>query len=130
MRPSRIILTLAAALALSGCGRGFFTAHGTVASEGTRRNTWRSTPQGCTRDPFDGLPADKSQSIATLLWADPATRDPKIDNRDTAPDAPMRLAFSHANPASDVPNSACHKPLRSFASLTSVRWPCVRTVSA
>ena len=54
--------------------------------------TWRSTPDACTRDPFDGRPLSESDSIATLLWEDPSLHDPNRDqNRPKAANAPLRL---------------------------------------
>lgn len=49
------------------------------------------SPQGCTRDTFDGRPPGQSTSVLTLLWSDPGKRDGKLDNTTVAPDAPMRV---------------------------------------
>ena len=96
-RPALLLLLL-----LCGCNRGFFTASGSVASTGrTYRNDWKSTPQGCTRDPFDAQPGSHTSSILTFVWQDPGARNPLVDNRTAAPDAPMRLGFyrSSTSPA-------------------------------
>jgi hypothetical protein len=101
MRPHpSLVLGVAFLLGVTGCWREPFRAQGTLASDGPGRTyRWRSTPQGCTRDPFDGLPPNRSKSIVTLLWQNPGVRDPKLDNRDTAPDAPLRLDFSRTDSA-------------------------------
>ena len=84
-------LPLLACLALTSCNR-YFSANGTLASSGGDLGTWRWTPQGCSRDAFDGLPAGASSSVVTFLWNDPGVRDPLRDlHRATAPDVPMRL---------------------------------------
>jgi hypothetical protein len=83
-------LPLMACLALTGCR--YFAASGDVASSGGDLGAWRSSPEGCSRDPFDGLPQGKSRSVLVFLWNDPSERDPLRDlHRPTAPDAPMRL---------------------------------------
>ena len=74
-----------------GCQSDTFTEHGSLRSEGNYRNTWQWHPQGCSRDPFDGLPVGQSRSIATLLWANPGLRNSKLSNKDHSPDAPLRL---------------------------------------
>jgi hypothetical protein len=87
-------LALLACLALAGCGR-YFSASGTVASSGGDLGVWRQTPEGCSRDPFDGLPAAESSSVLSFLWNDPSVRDPLRDlHRSTAPDFPMRLELA------------------------------------
>jgi len=98
--PLRAAATLlAASLALTGCNR-YFAAKGVVASPEGHLGAWSSTPQGCTRDPFDGLPISQTSSILTFLWEDPGTYDPlRGPHRLTAPDAPMRLTLAHAGPA-------------------------------
>ena len=97
-RPSLVLLALAITAGLIGCGPPGFRAHGEVASAGPDdRDNWRSPPQGCSRDPFDSLPPDKSKSILTFVWEDPGMRDPKVDNTWAAPDAPMRLEFSRSD---------------------------------
>ena len=74
-----------------GCKRDAFTEHGSVRSRGNYRNTWQWHPQGCTRDPFDGLPVGESKSIATLLWAPPGLHKSLHGDQSNAPDAPLRL---------------------------------------
>ena len=93
---SGLVLGLALLLAATGCQTDTFTEHGTMRSVGNYRNTWQWHPQGCTRDPFDGLPIGKSRSILTLLWENPGYRDPKLANPNHAPDAPLRLEFMPA----------------------------------
>ena len=90
-----IVLTLVA-LALTGCSGGFFAEKGTLESVGTSHNTWKYRPQGCTRDPFDGQPVGKSRSIVTLLWGNPALRNPHFGPPGQTPDAPLRLEFMPA----------------------------------
>jgi hypothetical protein len=92
----RKALPICIVLVLSGCNRDFFQAHGMLASRGSRIGSWSSTPEGCTRDPFDGLPPDQTTSIVTLLWEDPGIRNPLVNNRTSAPDAPSRLGFSRS----------------------------------
>jgi hypothetical protein len=95
----RRLLLIVAALLLTGCNSTAFHATGAVANDvPVLRDAFRSVPQGCTRDPFDGRPAGQSTSIAAFVWEDPGIRDSAVDNRDTAPDAPMRLEFSHLSP--------------------------------
>jgi len=84
---------LAVLLAITGCRSEFFSESGTMASVGNYRNTWQWHPQGCTRDPFEGLPIGKSKSILTLLWENPGLRDSSLANPGSAPDAPLRLEF-------------------------------------
>ena len=83
------IACFAVCIVTAGCGRYFF-ASGKVASSGGDMGAWRSTPQGCSRDPFDGLPPGASSSVLTFLWNDPAVRDPLRDQH-RVPDTPMRL---------------------------------------
>ena len=68
-----------------------------MASHGGALGTWRTTPEGCTRDPFDGLPASESTSVLTFLWDDPGIRDPLRDlHRPTELDLPLRLQVARA----------------------------------
>jgi hypothetical protein len=95
----RTLLALALALVAgtTGC-QPSFRANGNVSSAGPAgKDNWRSAPQGCTRDAFDGLPPDKTRSIVTFLWEDPGMREPKMQNWWVAPDSPMRLEFSRAD---------------------------------
>ncbi len=83
-------------LALTSCYRYVFAAHGTVASNGGTLGPWNSKPQGCSRDPQDGLPIGQSATLFTFLWEDPASHDPaREQNRAIAPDAPKRLDLTH-----------------------------------
>ncbi len=82
-------------LAGGGCDRHFFRAQGFVASEGGALGVWRSTPEACTRAPFDGRPPGESESIVTLLWEDPSLHDPMRDqHRAKAQNAPLRLELA------------------------------------
>jgi hypothetical protein len=92
---------LALLLIATGCRSNSFSEHGTMRSEGNYRNTWQWHPQGCTRDPFDGLPIGKSRSILTLLWENPGFRYPRLANPNFSPDAPLRLEFMPARDGSD-----------------------------
>ena len=95
MSASRWAVAGLAMACLLGCDQRFFSARGSVASSGGRLGNWHSTPEGCSRDPFDGKPAADSASVATFLWEDPSVHDPDRDkNRYKAPDAPMRLEIS------------------------------------
>jgi len=89
-------VALAMLLAATGCNSEFFSERGTMTSAGSWRNTWRWHPQGCTRDPFDGLPLGKSKSIVTLVWMDAGARDPSLANSNTSPDFPLRLEIESA----------------------------------
>ena len=93
---SRRGLWTIAILALTGCSNGFFAEKGSMQSVGPYPNTWKHKPQGCTRDPFDGLPVGKSKSILTLLWANPGLRDPLFGPPGHSIDAPLRLEFEPA----------------------------------
>jgi len=75
----------------TGCRPKIFSVHGGLRSQGSFRNTWQWRPQGCSRDPFDGLPTGESKSIATFLWAHPGLRKQMIGEQSGAPDAPLRL---------------------------------------
>ncbi len=81
-------------LGIVGCGPQTFSAKGTIASEGDRINTWRTRVEGCTRAPFDALPAGQTRSTLTFVWQDPASRDQTLDMFHNPPDFPMRLEFS------------------------------------
>ena len=83
-------------LVATGCNSDAFTEQGALRSQGNFRNTWQWHPQGCTRDPFDGLPVGKSKSIVSLLWENPGLRDIKLANPNWSPDAPLRLDFEPA----------------------------------
>jgi len=85
------VASLSLLLLATGCRPDHFTEHGNLRSQGNFRNTWLWHPQGCTRDPFDGLPVGQSRSIATLLWANPGLRNSKLSNPNHSPDAPLRL---------------------------------------
>jgi hypothetical protein len=86
-------------LALAGCNKDF-AVKGAVTSPRGHLGNWSSTPLGCTRDPFDGLPISESTSVLTFVWQDPSIHDPlRGPHRFRAPDAPMRLAVSHDGPA-------------------------------
>jgi hypothetical protein len=91
MRPLGILAI--AALVVTGCSSGFFTERGTMRSDGSYLNTWKWHPQGCTRDPFDGLPVSKSKSILTLVWGSPALGDAHFFRNGHSRDAPLRLEF-------------------------------------
>jgi hypothetical protein len=90
---------LCSCLALTGCNK-YFAARGIVSSPEGHLGAWSSTPPGCTRDPFDGLPISETSSVLTFLWQDPSIYDPlRGPHRFTAPDAPMRLTLSRAGTA-------------------------------
>ena len=78
LRPAA--LAFAALSCLAGCTHHFFTAQGTLGSEGSGPlGTWRSTPLGCSRDPVDASdvlpPGAPAQTVATLLWDDMVSRE-------------------------------------------------------
>lgn len=85
------VASLSLLLLATGCRSDHFTQHGNLRSQGNFRNTWQWHPQGCTRDPFDGMPVGQSRSIATLVWANPGLRNSKLSNPNNSPDAPLRL---------------------------------------
>jgi hypothetical protein len=86
-------VALCGSLALSGCGQRFFTAEGVVASDGGSLGVWRATPEGCSRDPFDGRVGADSRSVLTFLWDDPRKHNVKIDAKGWT-DAPLRLEIA------------------------------------
>ena len=91
-----MLAATALVLGAGGCERRFFRATGYVASQGGVLSNWRSTPMGCSRDPLDGLPRGRSQTIAMFVWEDPSMHDPNRDqDRAWAPDAPLRLELAH-----------------------------------
>ncbi len=92
MKAAALLLAL---LGLTGCSH-YFHATGTLASDGGEIGTFRSTPEGCSRDPADGLPASMSSTVLTFLWEDPAVRDIRLrdNHRQAAPNAPLRLEIS------------------------------------
>ena len=88
---------LALLFAVAGCKRSF-TSQGSIASQGSGINTWHAQFQGCTRAPFDALPAGQTRSILTFIWQDPGIRDPAMDHHLLDhPDFPMRLEFSRSD---------------------------------
>jgi|GEM_PF-1636506 len=89
------VLVAFATLAMVGCERDFFHASGTLGSEGGTLGTWRSTPNGCSRDALDGMSMDATKTVATFLWEDPLVHDsdPNL-HRWTIPDRPSRLDLS------------------------------------
>ncbi len=96
MKGIGLSVAVIALFGLTGCGPPSFSATGFVSSEGGPLGVWKSQPQGCSRDPFDGAAPARTTSILTFLWDDPAVRDPLRDlHRFTAPDAPMRLELAH-----------------------------------
>lgn len=91
-RAASLLLLLVAV----GCNSDTFTEQGAMRSQGNYRNTWQWHPQGCTRDPFDGLPVGNSKSIVSLIWENPGFRDVKLSNPNWSPDAPLRMDFEPA----------------------------------
>ena len=61
-------LALLATLALAGCQRGFYAAHGNVESHGGSLGQWSERPDGCSLAPFDGLPVGSSNSLVEFAW--------------------------------------------------------------
>jgi hypothetical protein len=104
VRPACALVACLAVSCLTGCSGGFFKAKGVLSSEGAWRNTWTQAPQGCTRDPEDGLPDERTHTLLTLLWQDPADRKPGTTTENRPPDAPSRLTFSRpwADPSQPV----------------------------
>lgn len=92
LRTFRGVGPICLVLSLTGCYRYIFSARGTVASDGGTLGQWDSQPQGCSRDPQDGLPIGQTASVFSFFWEDPASHDPARDqHRAIAPDAPMRF---------------------------------------
>ena len=80
-------------LALLGCHRGLFNAKGQVGTDGPAFGTWASPPQGCSRDPMDGLPDSQTSTLATFFWEDPADHNIMLRDHhmDVVPDAAQQL---------------------------------------
>ena len=79
MKALRLLKALMVSGAL-GCGMGcthhFFKAEGTIGSEGKGPlGTWRSAPEGCSRDPVVAPEGLQGKTVATMLWDDMITRD-------------------------------------------------------
>jgi hypothetical protein len=78
-RSSLCLLRLAILLAILwpavGCSRGFFQVSGVVSSEHGVLGTWEATPDGCSRDPLDGLSAARTRTLATFIWEPKDRRD-------------------------------------------------------
>ena len=64
---SRALVALLA-LGITGCQTSFYTAHGSLASDGGKLGRWDMRPQGCSLAPFDGLPRAQSHSVAEFVW--------------------------------------------------------------
>ena len=84
-------------LPLAGCEHRFFSASGSVSSDGGGLGEWKSTPKGCSRDPLDGAPAGRSATVATFFWQDPRI-EARLQNIHSVPipDAPLRLEVRQA----------------------------------
>ncbi len=96
MRPL-LVPALLSLLLLTGCEHRFFSVSGSVTSDGGGLGEWKSSPAGCSRDPLDGAPANRSNTVATFLWQDPRI-EARIENIDEVaiPDAPLRLEVRKA----------------------------------
>ena len=98
LRTFRGVGALCLVLSFTGCFHYVFSAHGTVASDGGPLGQWSSKPQGCSRDPQDGLPIGQTASLFSFFWEDPASSDPaREQHMKTAPDAPMRLDLARTS---------------------------------
>jgi len=120
--PAALLLSLVAAPGLAGCGLDFFNIHGTMASDGGGLGRWRARPEGCSRDPFDGRPPDKSTSIVVFVWEDPRVHHYVNEQRYVRPDAPLRLEISRL----DLSHSAAESGPAIVADLHTLRKPGVR----
>jgi hypothetical protein len=97
MRRLALLLTIVCPIlgySVLGCAPGRFRVQGEVAATGWPITDWHSKPDGCTRDPFDGLPEDKTGSILTFIWEDPLLAHPVKHDRE--PEAPYRLEWEHS----------------------------------
>ena len=95
MRPGlRSVAAAAILCALTGCEHHFFTAHGSIVSDGGGLGTWRTAPLGCTRDPQDGAkPGEPTTTVAEFLWRDTGQSHRALK---WYPERPIRLTVSHA----------------------------------
>lgn len=92
LAPALFLLVL-----LTGCEHRFFSVAGSISSDGGGLGEWKSSPQGCSRDPLDGAPAAKSNTVATFFWQDPRIVARVRDLQQVAiPDAPLRLEVRKA----------------------------------
>ena len=87
------VICVCACLALTGCSRHFFSVRGEIGTNGPAFGQWASAPQGCSRDPIDGLPDGSTDTLATFFWQDPAVSNPMLRDHRMAhvPDAPDRV---------------------------------------
>ncbi len=60
---------------LGGCERHFFKSQGVITSDGGELAAWSRPVQGCSPDPLDGMPPDKSSTVFTFYWDNPVERD-------------------------------------------------------
>jgi hypothetical protein len=97
LRQPILVAALLVLAPLTGCEHRFFSASGSVSSDGGGLGEWKSTPKGCSRDPLDGAPAGHSATVATFLWQDPRI-EARIGNIHSVPipDAPLRLEVRRA----------------------------------
>ncbi len=79
MTPRRALglaaLLICAAGLLAGCERRFFRSDGVISSDGGALAAWSRPFQGCSPDPLDGLPPEKSSTVFTFYWDNPVERD-------------------------------------------------------
>ncbi len=91
--------TIAFGLALlgaAGCEPHFFDVQGTIASDGGELLTWRTAPQGCSRDPADGEPPASTATVATFLWEGPMNEDRPAQQKGRATPGPLRLEIARS----------------------------------
>ena len=88
-----------ALLCLTGCDRHFFHATGALTSDGAGKlDAFSERPKGCTREPWDGLTRDRTNSILTLLWEDNNSHGfaPTDIHRPLYGDRPIRMDIGRA----------------------------------
>ena len=71
-------LLLGSLCVVTGCERHYFKATGALTSDGGRLFAWTRPVQGCSPDPLDGLPPNKSSTLFTLYWDNPVDRDKEV----------------------------------------------------
>ncbi len=66
---------LCVGLLLAGCERHFLKSEGVITSDGGALAAWSRPVQGCSPDPLDGLPPERSSTLFTFYWDNPVERD-------------------------------------------------------
>jgi len=80
----------------SGCEHHFFDVHGNIASDGGELLAWRTSPQGCSRDPADGGSPENTATVATFLWEGPTRKDRPEQHKGRSTPGPLRLEIARS----------------------------------